>query len=218
MIKLADYFVIVGYESSDEAAATAKNTDADSSEAAATYNNSRSAASSSLTAGRAKIIQRFPLGSANTGGDADQDEFDANVHCFCQPHQGWRLYARPEPPTFFVSVLTDVRGRRRYCACLTFLEPYNYLQKHGNGYNEHEYEEDDDDNDEDDEEDDDDDEEVTSSSNSHSDSGDNDFEDDDDDYDEDNYNDYNDKKNTIGANSIEFEIDANGQLPNKNTG
>jgi myotubularin-related protein 5/13 len=39
-----------------------------------------------------------------------------------QPH-GWRTYTRQEAPTFFVSVLTDMKAQRRYCACLTFLEP-----------------------------------------------------------------------------------------------
>merc|ERR1712071_467891 len=56
--------------------------------------------------------------------NSPQEEFDSNIHCFCQPHKGWSLYKKPEPPTFFVSVLTDMTGKRRYLATLTFLEPY----------------------------------------------------------------------------------------------
>jgi myotubularin-related protein 5/13 len=45
-----------------------------------------------------------------------------NIHCFCQPN-GWKIYTKQEAPTFFVSTLTDIKAQRRYCACLTFLEP-----------------------------------------------------------------------------------------------
>ena len=130
MIKLVDDFVVVGY---DPATCTAPHQQQQydlntSNDPGDTYASQRFP-QQSTTLGKAKIIQRFPLGSAAAASSSslsndDQEEFDANVHCFCQPHQGWRLYAKPEPPTFFVSVLTDIRGRRRYCACLTFLEPY----------------------------------------------------------------------------------------------
>lgn len=41
---------------------------------------------------------------------------------FCQP-LGWHLTDKPVEPTFFVSVLTDIRADRHYCACLSFSEP-----------------------------------------------------------------------------------------------
>ncbi len=40
---------------------------------------------------------------------------------FCQP-AGWFLSTTRKPPTFFVSVLTDIEAERHYCACLTFME------------------------------------------------------------------------------------------------
>ena len=40
---------------------------------------------------------------------------------FCQP-AGWFLQTQRQPPTFFVSVLTDIDADRHYCACLTFTE------------------------------------------------------------------------------------------------
>ena len=98
MMKLVDYFVVVGYE-----------------------DGKQRPEENELSRPGGKIIQRFPLGDDDHN---DQQEFDNNIHCFCQPHRGWRLYAKQEAPTFFVSVLTDIKGQRRYCACLTFLEPY----------------------------------------------------------------------------------------------
>ena len=84
---------------------------------------------------RGRIIQRFPE------DDLDDCEFDHNIQCFCQPH-GWKIYSKQEPPTFFVSILTDVRAQRRYCACLTFLEPLQHntnkisqFISHGNNNN-----------------------------------------------------------------------------------
>ena len=82
--------------------------------------------------GRAKIVQRFPSenhkqerrNSEEEESGEDEIGFDSNIHAFCQPHKGWRLYARQEPPTYFVSVLTDIKGQRRLAACLTFLEPF----------------------------------------------------------------------------------------------
>ena len=40
---------------------------------------------------------------------------------FCQP-TGWVLSSQRLPPTYFVSVLTDIDGCRHYCACLSFHE------------------------------------------------------------------------------------------------
>lgn len=64
------------------------------------------------------------MDNPNSSGDDDEESFDSNIHAFCQPHKGWRLYARQEAPTYFVSVLTDIKGQRRLAACLTFLEPF----------------------------------------------------------------------------------------------
>ena len=47
-----------------------------------------------------------------------------NLALFCQP-LGWKLSHRPHEPTFFVSVLTDIKADRHYCACLTFWESYS---------------------------------------------------------------------------------------------
>ena len=137
MMKLIDYFVIVGYdEESDEE----KNSDADDDD----YNDDEMKFKSkqkkannafmSSSIGKARIIQRFPLPcdkselslanerrqslENNSNTDAicennEQQEFDENIHCFCQPHKGWRLYAKQEAPTFFVSVLTDIKGKKQ---------------------------------------------------------------------------------------------------------
>uniref|UniRef100_A0A9J8C0T3 SET binding factor 1 n=1 Tax=Cyprinus carpio carpio TaxID=630221 RepID=A0A9J8C0T3_CYPCA len=40
---------------------------------------------------------------------------------FCQP-SGWQLVPERKPPSFFVSVLTDINSERHYCACFTFWE------------------------------------------------------------------------------------------------
>lgn len=41
---------------------------------------------------------------------------------FCQP-QGWKICSKKLPPTFFISVLTDIGADRHYVACLSFYEP-----------------------------------------------------------------------------------------------
>lgn len=45
-----------------------------------------------------------------------------NLALFCQP-LGWKLSVNPQAPTFFISVLTNIKADRHYCACLTFWEP-----------------------------------------------------------------------------------------------
>ena len=129
-MKLVDYFVIVGYdeESDDE-----KNSDLDDGDDCDVENEIKFRKNQKKvnSIGKARIIQRFPLPCQNRrdssskkqrqssgdektneyGGD-EQQEFDENIHCFCQPHKGWRLYAKQEAPTFFVSVLTDIKGRK----------------------------------------------------------------------------------------------------------
>ena len=55
--------------------------------------------------------------------DWDESQFiDENLALFCQP-LGWNLTVKPVDPTFFVSVLTDIKADRHYCACLSFSEP-----------------------------------------------------------------------------------------------
>ena len=147
MIKLVDYFAVVGYDSYDsnnQHRSTKNNEFTDendylniddnyfntSSLSSSNHQNGTSDESvhntNSILKGRAKIIQRFPKYPTD-----NQDEFDSNIHCFCQPHRGWNLYKKQEAPTFFVSVLTDIKGQRRYCATLTFLEPYKSSKKSG---------------------------------------------------------------------------------------
>jgi len=161
MMKLVDYFVIVGYvdEESDEE----KNAEFDDNDDDNDDNNCSSNGGAVIVVddeglvvsnvesevklkrhqkkvnsiGKAKIIQRFPLsietsvdkkrcqsqekddddGNSDENRDCsmndEQQEFDENIHCFCQPHKGWRLYAKQEAPTFFVSVLTDIKGKFR---------------------------------------------------------------------------------------------------------
>lgn len=133
MIKLVDYFVVVGYDDSDCYNQTK-------------YQNDDLITKTNRNKAKGKIIQRFPIGptlttNSESNNDHQLEEFDANIHCFCQPDKGWRLYTKQEPPTFFVSVLTDIKGQHRYCACLTFLEPYAPKKKltngNHNGYNHH---------------------------------------------------------------------------------
>ncbi len=161
MMKLVDYFVIVGYvdEESDEE----KNAEFDDNDDDDNDDNNCSSNGGAVivvddeglvvsnvesevklkrhqkkvnSIGKAKIIQRFPLsietsvdkkrcqsqekdddGNSDENRDCsmndEQQEFDENIHCFCQPHKGWRLYAKQEAPTFFVSVLTDIKGKFR---------------------------------------------------------------------------------------------------------
>lgn len=138
MQKLVDYFVVVGYESPPPPPALiglhsphhnhhhhhhTNNTNIDDD-----YQySSRRSGGGILGPGRAKIVQRFPAeDSCGVGGEfEDETTFDDNIHAFCQPHKGWRLYGRQEAPTYFVSVLTDIKGERRLAACLTFLEPFS---------------------------------------------------------------------------------------------
>ncbi len=127
-MRLIDYFAVVGYEDFEQPPITQSNNDENELQHQQHQTNNHQP-----QIGRAKIIQRFPLHNIKiesaeqddaTNEDQQEQEFDHNIHCFCQPHKGWRLYSKQEPPTFFVSVLTDIKGQRRYCACLTFLEPY----------------------------------------------------------------------------------------------
>lgn len=121
MIKLVDYFVVVGYDSSENANKLALNYPFEDESDYLNHNNTNK---HKLGLGRAKIIQRYPDSTNIQDNQNDEQEFDSNIHYFCQPHKGWNLYTKPEAPTFFVSVLTDIKGQRRYTACLTFLEPY----------------------------------------------------------------------------------------------
>ncbi|XP_046540944.1 myotubularin-related protein 13 isoform X5 [Equus quagga] len=72
-------------------------------------------------AGLGKIIQRFPL------KDWDDTPFPQGIELFCQP-SGWQLSRERKQPTFFVVVLTDIDSDRHYCSCLTFYEAEINLQ------------------------------------------------------------------------------------------
>ncbi|KAH8341099.1 hypothetical protein KR067_010896 [Drosophila pandora] len=93
MSRLADYFVIVGYDSDKEK--TASNV------------------CGQPTCG--KIVQRFPE------KDWPDTPFIEGIEWFCQP-LGWNLSYEKQEPKFFVSVLTDIDANKHYCACLSFHE------------------------------------------------------------------------------------------------
>ncbi|XP_043652023.1 myotubularin-related protein 13 isoform X1 [Drosophila teissieri] len=93
MSRLADYFVIVGYDSDKEK--TASNV------------------GGQPTCG--KIVQRFPE------KDWPDTPFIDGIEWFCQP-LGWSLSYEKQEPKFFVSVLTDIDANKHYCACLSFHE------------------------------------------------------------------------------------------------
>ncbi|XP_023166410.1 myotubularin-related protein 13 [Drosophila hydei] len=93
MSRLADYFVIVGYDNDKE-----------------------------KTAGNVcgqpicgKIVQRFPE------KDWPDTPFIEGIEWFCQP-LGWNLSYEKQEPKFFISVLTDIDANKHYCACLSFHE------------------------------------------------------------------------------------------------
>ncbi|XP_031415031.2 myotubularin-related protein 5, partial [Clupea harengus] len=65
--------------------------------------------------GQGRILQRFPE------KDWEDNPFPQGIELFCQPN-GWQLDAERLPPSFFVSVLTDINSERHYCACFTFWE------------------------------------------------------------------------------------------------
>uniref|UniRef100_A0A671SLQ0 Myotubularin-related protein 5-like n=1 Tax=Sinocyclocheilus anshuiensis TaxID=1608454 RepID=A0A671SLQ0_9TELE len=87
MTRLADYFVVVGYNLDKR----------EGSE------------------GQGRILQRFPE------KDWEDNPFPQGLELFCQP-SGWQLDPERKPPSFFVSVLTDINSERHYCACFTFWE------------------------------------------------------------------------------------------------
>uniref|UniRef100_A0A672RY59 Myotubularin-related protein 5-like n=1 Tax=Sinocyclocheilus grahami TaxID=75366 RepID=A0A672RY59_SINGR len=65
--------------------------------------------------GQGRILQRFPE------KDWEDNPFPQGLELFCQP-SGWQLDPERKPPSFFVSVLTDINSERHYCACFTFWE------------------------------------------------------------------------------------------------
>ncbi|XP_034117155.1 myotubularin-related protein 13 [Drosophila nasuta] len=93
MSRLADYFVIVGYDNDKEK--TAGNV------------------SGQPICG--KIVQRFPE------KDWPDTPFIEGIEWFCQP-LGWNLSYEKQEPKFFISVLTDIDANKHYCACLSFHE------------------------------------------------------------------------------------------------
>ncbi|XP_030373438.1 myotubularin-related protein 13 [Scaptodrosophila lebanonensis] len=93
MSRLADYFVIVGYDNDKEKTAGNVN--------------------GQPICG--KIVQRFPE------KDWPDTPFIEGIEWFCQP-LGWNLSCEKQEPKFFVSVLTDIDANKHYCACLSFHE------------------------------------------------------------------------------------------------
>ncbi|XP_062339186.1 myotubularin-related protein 5 isoform X3 [Osmerus eperlanus] len=87
MARLADYFVVVGYDLDKRGGSE----------------------------GQGRILQRFPE------KDWEDNPFPQGIELFCQPN-GWELVPERLPPSFFVSVLTDINSERHYCACFTFWE------------------------------------------------------------------------------------------------
>uniref|UniRef100_A0A8C2HRN3 SET binding factor 1 n=1 Tax=Cyprinus carpio TaxID=7962 RepID=A0A8C2HRN3_CYPCA len=87
MARLADYFVVVGYDLDKRGGGE----------------------------GQGRILQRFPE------KDWEDNPFPQGLELFCQP-SGWQLVPERKPPSFFVSVLTDINSERHYCACFTFWE------------------------------------------------------------------------------------------------
>uniref|UniRef100_A0A671RRC7 Myotubularin-related protein 5-like n=1 Tax=Sinocyclocheilus anshuiensis TaxID=1608454 RepID=A0A671RRC7_9TELE len=85
MARLADYFVVVGYDLDKRGGSE----------------------------GQGRILQRFPE------KDWEDNPFPQGLELFCQP-SGWQLVPERKPPSFFVSVLTDINSERHYCACFTF--------------------------------------------------------------------------------------------------
>lgn len=62
-----------------------------------------------------QLVQRFPE------KDWSDISFIHGLDLFCQPN-GWTLSQEKQEPKFFVSILTDDKGNRLYCPCLTFSE------------------------------------------------------------------------------------------------
>ncbi|XP_037942643.1 myotubularin-related protein 13-like, partial [Teleopsis dalmanni] len=92
MSRLADYFVVVGYDNDKE------RTNDESTQ---------------ISCG--KIVQRFPE------NDWADTSFIEGIEWFCQP-LGWNLSYEKQEPKFFTSVLTDIDANKHYCACLSFHE------------------------------------------------------------------------------------------------
>lgn len=117
MIKLVDYFVVVGYDESvdghQKQSSFTGELNSFQENLADDGGNKASSEENGKVSARGKIIQRFPIPSDNEDSrnmdSDDYQEFDNNIHCFCQPDKGWRLYNKQEPPNFFVSVLTDIK-------------------------------------------------------------------------------------------------------------
>ncbi|XP_024141463.1 myotubularin-related protein 5 isoform X3 [Oryzias melastigma] len=94
MARLADYFVVVGYDLD-------KRVEGE---------------------GQGCILQRFPE------KDWEDSPFPQGIELFCQP-SGWQVVPEQQPASFFVAVLTDINSDRHYCACFTFWECLENLQK-----------------------------------------------------------------------------------------
>ena len=63
--------------------------------------------------GRGRVLQRFPA------SDQEDAPFIHGLDLFCQP-SGWVLAPDRQETKFFMPILTDSEGDRRYCPCLSF--------------------------------------------------------------------------------------------------
>lgn len=110
MSRLADYFVIVGYDHDKESKLmnfVNKHGIITSIALCSHFSGSGNCTG--------KIMQRFPE------KDWPDTPFMEGIEWFCQP-LGWGLSTEKQEPKFFVSVLTDIDANRHYCACLCFNE------------------------------------------------------------------------------------------------
>lgn len=107
MSRLADYFVVVGYDHEKESKFTVTIVIWEFILVLISFTGSGTRCG--------KILQRFPE------KDWPDTPFIDGIEWFCQP-QGWALSNEKQEPQFFVSVLTDIDAQHHYCACLCFNE------------------------------------------------------------------------------------------------
>ena len=74
--------------------------------------------------GRGRVLQRFPA------CDREDVSFIQGLDLFCQPG-GWVLTPDRQETKFFMPMLTDSEGDRRYCPCLSFSEPLPLEEEDG---------------------------------------------------------------------------------------
>lgn len=114
MSRLADYFVVVGYDQEKERKYRKNRLG---------WQHGKGVLISFFSAGGGsrggKILQRFPE------KDWPDTPFIDGLEWFCQP-LGWKLSTDRQEPQFFTSVLTDIDAQHHYCACLSFNETMKF--------------------------------------------------------------------------------------------